>query len=315
MSQKLKAMSKRQKMFAAICIIGLVSGVTWNWWGPYVFPWAFSSTTPSDGTTTTTTTSTFSVVVKDPLNPGVNIDYYGTWTVTMRAHDPGTPTTSTANWDTIAGVSTIDDITRAVVLAALETHDLIYITVSGSCPDTAKTYNDGHGPRTYGARDFPIVDGHNTCNMYVTPNAAASITIRNQVSGAIITTANITTATNFTVEQYLNNASAGAYDQAYVAYTTYTGTYVGVNLVLSFTNATGGVTCAMTSGNITCNNLSLTAGGDGVSNVMVFSTSYLGQAHVTSTFNWGPEAISAALAVIESPSTTGIVEKHGATNI
>jgi len=170
------------------------------------------------------------------------------------------------------------------------------------------TFNDAYGPRTYYARDFAIdEDGANVFNMYATPNAGAGFTIRNLDTGAAITTANITAGTNFSVTQFLNNNSVGAYDQVYVGYTSYIGHVVDANLLMTFTNATGGVSAVMELGDLVPSNLSVT-GGSG-SAVLDFHTSYLGQTAITTSFIWGDDAVAAAAARIVSPNSVGIVQR------
>lgn len=306
---KMKAMQRRYKIVAGVLLTIAVVGFTANLWYPALVNALNSTGSPGGGTT-----GTFSVAMYDPRNPTVALDP-DDFTCTARGHVPGTPTTSSANYEVIAGISNVGDMTYSRYLAAIADYDAIWLTnVTGTIENTEDTYNDAYGDRVYAPRDFQVLDKANNFSTYVDPNADASITIRNLASGAIITTANITAGTNFSVEMYLNNATAGCYDQAYVSYKNYWGHVCDLNLVMSFSNATGGVGCAMNAGDLNCNNLSMT-GGDGVSTTLVYHCSYLGQSHVTSTFIWGTTAIADALAVIESPSTAGIVQYFDTTAV
>jgi hypothetical protein len=263
---------------------------------------------PEDEGNVAPTPGVFSVVVKTPMTPTVTqspIDF----DCTLHQHRAGYSYTSTSSFVDSTIVDDVSDLNAAVFAAArLAGYDGFWVTVDGAVANNVYTFNDGYGPRTYGARDFQVdEDGANVFNMYATPNAGAGFTIRNSNTGAAITTANITAGLNFTVTQFLNNVSAGAFDQAYVAYTNYIGHVVDANVLMTFANATGGVAAAMEIGDLVASNLSVTGGGG--SAVLDFHASYLGQSSITTPFIWGDDAVAAAAARITSPSTTGIVQR------
>ncbi|MEX2680844.1 MAG: hypothetical protein Q6373_004540, partial [Candidatus Sigynarchaeota archaeon] len=143
---KMRSLKRRERIIVMLLGVALIATATGPMWYPYIAgQWAASV---SGGGATT-----FSVTVRAPLTPSVDVGYYGTWTATLRGHVPGTPDSSPSSWQTISGVSRPADITRSVVETALRTYDKLYVTISGTCVNSKYTFNDPYGDRTYYARE------------------------------------------------------------------------------------------------------------------------------------------------------------------
>jgi len=280
--------------------------------GAYLFVPGFRSLFDPDGGEGNVT-GTYTGVVTTPMTPSVTqspLDF----SCTLHQHKAGFSYTSTSSFVDSTIIDDVSDLNPAVFAAArLAGYDAFWVTINGTVENNAYTFDDTYGPRTYYARDFRVnTEGANVFDMYATPSAGAGFTIRNLDSGAAITTANITAGTNFTITQFLNNGSVGAFDQKYVGYTNYIGHVVDVNLLMTFTNTTGGV-ATMELGDLVASNLSATGGS--ASAILDFHLAQLGQTAVTSVFIWGDDAVAAAVDVMESPSTTGIVQRWDTTAI
>lgn len=259
-------------------------------------------------------TGTYSGEVTTPLTPTVThspLDF----DCVLHQHKAGFSYTSASSWVTNALVDDVSDLNAAVFQAArLAGYDDFWVSINGTVENNAYTFNDDYGPRTYYARDFHIdEDGANEFEMYATPSAGAGFTIRNLATGAAITTANITYGTNFSITQFLNNGSVGAFDQKYVGFTNYLGQDVDVNLLMTFTNKTGGVGASMETSDLVASNLSATGGS--ASAVIDYHLASLGQTPVTTNFIWSSDAITDATAIIVSPNSVGIVQRWLTTPI
>jgi hypothetical protein len=256
----------------------------------------------------------FALTLTDPYNPTVPMEL-SSFDASLVGLLPGKDASNAANWEAISGVSDLADITEAVVEEALADHDALYAIYNGTMENDDTTYDDGYGDRTYGESQAPIIDGNNALTTHVTPSSGASILIFNSNTGAQITTANITAeGINFTVCEYLNNCSAGAYDQAYVSYTNYVGTVVCPNVIITITGKTGSTAVDVTTGDLFATNFALGSSREGATQLK-FSNSVLSTTPIYHSFTWGNDAIAAAAYRIVSPSTVGIVQKYGTTAI
>lgn len=261
------------------------------------------------------TTGTYSGIVYTPMTPSVTQS--PVWfDCTLHQHKAGFSYTSASSFVDSTIVDDVSDLNSAVFAAArLAGYDGFWVTINGTVENNVYTFNDDYGPRTYYAIDFEINEnGPNVFNMYATPNAGAGFTLKNLDTGAAITTANITAGLNFSITQFLNNGSAGAYDQKYVGYKNYYGLDIDLNVLALFSNKTGAASSAAVEiGDLVASNM-IASGGAGSRN-LDFHLSTLGQTPVTSNMIWGDDAVALDYLRIVSPNSLGLVQRYGTTGV
>lgn len=251
----------------------------------------------------------FSVDIVDPLNPSVPLDL-SDFDLTLMGLKPDKDPESAASWESVTGFTDLSDLTAAKVESAFEDYDALYAIYNGTVVNDEDTYDDEFGDRTYGSRQAPIINGANHLVTYVTPNVNASFLIINDATGALITDANITTAVNFTVIEYLNNMSIDAYDQAFVAYTDYTGEVICTNIIVTLFDHDG-TEPAVTIADLTAEGFTVAKEAH---DQLKFSDSYLGATPHYHHFAWGADAIDEHLLVTPA-NATGFIQYRGTAAI